>query len=404
MAEHYELFGHAILAHRQMSFEQQIRDVLVEEIQSGRWKQGEKLPEIIDLARESGFSITVMTGAFDALQHDGYVDRRGSRGNFVKSVVPGKRALGKVGILLRESQKDISAVAWYQHILLKAAEARNYTTEIAVIPDRSDPRQALVPGNIFNKRVKGVVSLTPFDAFHPFSETQEYLPYVFLCPPYEFCVPRVSVDVEFAYYELTSRMIEAGHRRIAFSYESNALDRRQAEMHLAGYRRAMAERRLPVNEDLIADSYNVNNDELVGVMNYVKNIMKMNDAVRPTALVCGSLDRAAVIADIAPVCHLFIPQELSIASIGTAALPGHFEKLMTGMLPDFDKLTKACFDVLEEYSEGGGFSKTGIMVSMNYIPGHTLMALDGSPFGEPISLQSMHDRYGIDSLSRAVHY
>jgi DNA-binding LacI/PurR family transcriptional regulator/DNA-binding transcriptional regulator YhcF (GntR family) len=400
----YELFGHQIVTHHQLTFEQQIRDVFVEEIHNGRWEVGSRLPGILALAKKSGFGTKTMYNAFEMLRKDGYVEMRGNRGTFLTSLSPSKRTVGKIGVLLTEEQRAVQLILWYQHIILNAADKRDMITEVKVLPDGMDPRQALLPGTVFNDQVAGIISLTPFDGLLPFENESRRIPYVFLCPPYESCVPKVTADVEYAYYELTHRMFDSGHRRVAFSYESVEMDRRQADMHLAGYRRAMAERGLPVDEELIERSRILSNKEdLVGVTDYLKHIVAMDGAVRPTAMVCGSLGRNTVLTSVAPLCSLDIPEQLSVASIGSAPIPGNDRKLMTGMLPDFDKMMDACFSVLDEYGKDGGVSKTNIFMQLNFVAGNTLMALNGA-HPEKNEQPDAKEMHRINSLSEAVHY
>ncbi len=404
MADNYELFGHTLVEHHQMTFEEQIRDVFVEEIHAGRWKVGDRLPGILALAKEAGFGTKTMQNAFEKLKDEGYIETQGNRGTFLKSVSPHNQTIGKIGVLLSKGQRDMQLILWYQHIILDAAGKRNYLTEVKVLPDGMEARQALLPGALFDAEVEGIISLTPFDSLLPFTEADSLIPHVFLCPPFESCVPKVTADVEFAYYELTHRMADAGHRKIAFSYESVEMDLRQADLHLAGYRRAMAERGLSIDEELISWSRELSNKEdLVGVTAYLRKIMGLEETRRPTALVCGSLGRTTVLTTIAPLCDVDIPGQLSVGSIGTAPVQGRENVLMTGMLPDFDKMMDACFDMLQEYGEKKGVSKIGTTMKLHFVPGGTLRTINGADPGKP-AFSDQQMRYGIAPLSDAVHY
>lgn len=405
MALSYELLGHKIVEHHQMTFEQQIRDVFVEEIHAGRWKIGERLPGILALAKEAGFGTKTMHNAFEKLKEEGYIESRGNRGTYLKSFSPTKKSQGSIGVLLTEEQRDMQLILWYQHIILEAADKRDYITQFKVLPEGLDPRKALLPGVLFNEEVKGIISLTPFDALLPFSDEQSRIPYVFLCPPYETCTPKVTADVEYAYYELTHRMIDAGHNRLTFSYESVEMDRRQAELHLAGFRRAMSERGLPVDESLLERSMDLRNKEdLVGVTDYLKHLVGISEENRPTAIVCGSLGRTTVLTSVAPLCGVSIPEQLSVASIGSAPIPGKEHKLMTGMLPDFDRMMDACFNVLSEYGQPGGVSKTSVYMVLNFVPGQTLRSISGATQSESLNPPDLETRLAVNSISNAVHY
>lgn len=404
MTESYELFGHRLIEHHQMTFEEQIRDVLVEEIHAGRWQVGDRLPGILALAKEGGFGTKTMQKAFEKLKAEGYIESRGNRGTYLKAVSPSRNASGRIGILFSEEQRDVQLVLWYQHIILSAAEERGYLTEVKVIPDGTDPRRALTPGALFSPEVVGIISLMPFESLLPFDEAGIRLPHVFLCPPFEVCAPKVTADVEYAYYELTHRMIDAGHEQVAFSYDTVELDRRQAEMHLAGYRRAMAERGLPVDEELIEISKPLaNKEDVVGVTDYLRRLVAMSPERRPTALVCGSLGRTTVLTTVAPLCGVEIPEQLSVGSIGTAPVRGQKNVLMTGMLPDFDKMMESCFSMLHEYRTKGSVSRICTTMKLNFVPGDTLCARNGAAPAKPVH-SGLQTRYAVEPLSEAVHY
>jgi len=79
--------------------------------------------------------------------------------------------------------------------------------------------------------------------------------------------------------------------------------------------------------------------------------------------------------------------------------------LMTGLLPDFDKMMDACFDVLAEFNDESGVSRTDIYMLMNFIPGGTLKTLtkDVQRKGQA-GARELDTGYDIASLSEAVHY
>lgn len=403
MAEGYEILGHRIVVHHQLTFEEQIRDVFVEEIHNGRWEVGDRLPGMLALAKASGFGTKTMYNAFEKLREDGYVEMRGNRGTFLKSRSPNINNKGKIGVLLREDQRSMQLILWYQHIILEAAAKRGMITEVKVLPPAMAPSDALVQGKVFGSDVQGIISLFSFEGTLSFLNDAALLPHVFLCPPYERCVPRVCADVEHAYYELTHRMIDVGHQLVAFSYESFEMDARQAEMHLSGYRRAMAERGLSVDEELIEISRSLKNDNLVEISDYLKGLIDLSDDRKPTAMVCGSLGRTTVLTNVAPLCGLDIPGQLSVGSIGTAAVAGKEGALMTGMLPDFDKMMDACFAVLDEYADEGGVSKTEIMMLFHFVPGITMKEMPGVSRGKCAD-SPIKTVLGVDAMSEAVHF
>lgn len=63
---------------------EQLQAAVTERINSGEWKPEQPLPNESDLAREFGVSSGTMRKALDALEAEGFLDRRQGRGTFVK--------------------------------------------------------------------------------------------------------------------------------------------------------------------------------------------------------------------------------------------------------------------------------------------------------------------------------
>mgnify|MGYP003331229246 CR=1 FL=1 len=64
---------------------QQIRNILIDRIQSGMWSPGCQIPPEPALANEFGVSIGTIRHAVDTLVAEGIIDRHSGSGSFVKS-------------------------------------------------------------------------------------------------------------------------------------------------------------------------------------------------------------------------------------------------------------------------------------------------------------------------------
>ena len=62
---------------------QQIRALIVRDLESGAWKPGEAIPSELDLAARFGVSQGTVRRAIDALADDNLVVRRQGKGTFV---------------------------------------------------------------------------------------------------------------------------------------------------------------------------------------------------------------------------------------------------------------------------------------------------------------------------------
>lgn len=383
-----ELFGKKIVPHHLLNFSEQIYDILVAEIELGRWNINDRLPGVMSLARELGFGTKTVQSAYDKLKQDGYVNTLGYRGTYLKSRHPQAPDIsGKIGVLVSKDQISQPLILWYEHVILLWARRKNLLTEVKILPENIDGQKIPRKGVLFEDDIAGIISLTPFHLPVRFGDAGDTFPLVFLCPPYERCAPKVCADVRDAYYDLTSRLIRYGHTRIVFSEDSVEPDARQTEMQREGYLEAMQEHRLSVDMDLLDASRAVKNTDLAGVANHLHAILAPKPRHRPTAVVAGSLGRGMVLARVAPDENIQVPQDLSIVTIGSDHLDARSGRQITGMLPDFDQMVEMCLTLLEQQRASGKSDFTEIHVRMHFLPGDTIRSINGE-HPEPSSIKS----------------
>jgi DNA-binding LacI/PurR family transcriptional regulator len=383
-----------------LNYAEQVYDILVGEIELGRWKVNERLPGVINLAKELNFGTKTIQTAYDRLKSEGYVRTLGYRGTFLKSTHPQskKKTPQKIGVLVSHEQTADPLILWYEHVILLGARRQGLVTEVKVLPSGSEVPSASQCDTIFGADCAGIISLTPFRPARRYGEQADDLPLVFLVPPYESCAPKVSADVREAYYELTSRVIRAGHRRIVFSEDSVEPDPRQTEMHREGFLAAMDEQGLAVDEKLMQDARGVVNSDLASVSAHLKRLTARGTKGRPTAVVAGSLGRAMALVRVGLLEKVDIPGDLSVVSIGTDDAGGC---KITGMLPDFDHMVDTCLAMLERQRKHGRSDYTGVDIRMHFVPGQTLRDISGNGAATEDAPDLNHDP---GTLSRVVHY
>jgi len=386
-----------------LNYAEQIYDILVAEIELGRWKINERLPGVISLAKELQFGTKTVQSAYDRLKGDGYVTALGYRGTYLKSTHPQTPvASGKIGVLVSEKQTGQPLVLWYEHVILQGARRKNLLTEVKVLPDGLDLRRANQKGAIFSEDVTGIISLSPFQMPVRFGDGIGALPIVFLCAPFERCAPKVCADVRDAYYDLTSRLIRHGHTRIVFSEDSVEPDPAQTKMHREGYLEAMEEHGLPVDRPVMKSSREVRNSEPASVAAHLKEIVRPRFFRRPTAVVAGSLGRGMALTRVAPLHKIEIPKELSVVTIGSDRLEGQGGRQITGMLPDFDLMVEMCLTMLEQQKQAGKSDFTKIHVRMHFLPGDTIRPLAASVDAHGMGLSVATINHDIQTLSQAI--
>ena len=397
------LFGKKIVSHHMLNYAEQLYDILVVEIESGRWKVGDRLPGVIQLAKELKFGTKTVQTAYDRLKLESYVITRGYRGTYLRDrPLQFGAANEKVGILISEDQVGQPLILWYEHVIIAQARRNKLMTEIRVLPADFDVRTVNERGALFGENVSGIISLTPFRMPVRFGDAPATLPIVFLCPPFENCAPKVCADVRDAYYDLTYRLIRYGHTRIIFSEDSVEPDPLQTKMHREGYLEAMKDYGLPVDKELMKAARSVRNSDPSSVEDYLKAIIRPKISNRPTALVAGSLGRGMVIARVAPLHKINIPRDLSIVTIGCDRLEGQNGGFITGMLPDFDNMVLMCLDMLDQQKTNRKSDITKIHVRMHFLSGDTHYAFNSTVEPNDKNDSNSPLNHNIQTLSQAI--
>ena len=76
-----------------LPFYVQLKDALVEQIEEGHWRPGDKIPGEVDLCRLFGVSRTVVRQALNDMAYDGIVVREKGRGTFISEPKISSRSL-----------------------------------------------------------------------------------------------------------------------------------------------------------------------------------------------------------------------------------------------------------------------------------------------------------------------
>ena len=397
------LFGKEIVPHHMLNYAVQIYDILLGEIEMGRWKINDRLPGVMSLAKELEFGTKTVQSAYDRLKQEGYLTSLGYRGTYLKSLHPRDQSVAaKIGVLISGDQLGQPLIIWYEHVIRQWARRKNLLIEVKDLPVGLDIRKANQKGVIFEEDVVGIVSLTPFRMPVRFGDASGDLPVVFLCPPFDLCAPKVCADVRDAYYDLTSRLIRYGHTRVVFSEDTVEPDPRQTKMHREGYLEAMKDHGLPVDMDLLKASRDVRNSDPASVADHLKSIVHPKARLRPTAVVAGSLGRGMALIRVAPIHKIVIPRDLSVVTIGSDRLEGQGGRQITGMLPDFDHMVEMCLAILDQQRESGKSNFTKIHVRMHFVPGDTIRVL--TPQSEQSGAENdvTPANHDIQTLSQAV--
>ena len=276
----------------------QVYASLRQRIDTGEFPPGTALPAERQLVKDYGVSRITIVKAMDALEREGLIERQQGRGTFVTETESTNGSSGQprsIGYLpggLLHSyfygiQMGIADIASREQCFL----------HIIGSLDRKSTRDEALLAMIVNS-VDGLIAYPlpnnrDVPLYHRLVEAG--LPLVMVDRYYaEIEADYVTFDDEQAGYELTTALIERGHKRIAIMthYEVDASSIRH---RIAGYRHAINEHGLSANNDLIwLDVYaNLRPGRgLMGDSSMTTNLHAHLEEFQPTAIVAVNHDVA----------------------------------------------------------------------------------------------------------------
>jgi DNA-binding LacI/PurR family transcriptional regulator len=367
------LLGHPIVRSSQILLVDQIHDILCEEIHAGRWAIGEKLPSMMTMANQCQVSRMPVQQAIEQLGAEGYVRQENRSGIYLESITPKGQPLGVMGIVLHsnpKNERELEHLGYEQmlvHRFMKFAADRNYQTRVVYAAEDQDWSELNRVGAIFDKDVKGIVSLVPFARGDIGGLDEDRIPLVFWCEPDHRSAPCVASDYEMAFYHLTCDLIERGHQQIApFAWPGYTAELNRT--FFRGYRRAIVEAGLPIREDLYDQTLEIGKRDTLACQSFIK---EQSDI---TAYACMCHERGDQVTQALTALGMRIPGQISVAcaSPDQSALSVGLKMSGVGFSPE--KEIEMCFDLLRQQNLSREWSIGTVLLSPFSIKGGTIAA------------------------------
>lgn len=383
-APHGMLYGQPIFAEGTVSLLDQVYDILRGLIQQGKWELGERLPGITTLSNEANVSRSTVQRAFDRLAEEGYILQRDRQGSFLRARYLSDQSQGSVGLVISRGLErgNLTAPDKYsleqQHAFHEEAARRGYSVETLYLDPMESFSVARHQRRGFSDGILGIFlmsGMTSHDQWHGGPLGPDEKPIInFSTKAY----PCVSSNTYFGVYQLSRRVIAAGHRRIAVfcdpAYpvpippEVERVHQGTLEDNiLTPHRRAMREAGLEVYEESIEWSRQLPYSSLASTREFLE---RFADASCILAL-RGSPPNVKAIAD---MLGRRVPEDLSIVSASArfAMDPAHPERLFSGYRYPWEKIAAKGFDILEEFLRRGDCETLELLIRPEFIEGHSL--------------------------------
>lgn len=217
----------------------------------------------------------------------------------------------------------------YQHLISSTLQY-GFTTTIAIMEDQQIESNA-IPDAITLNRPDGIVAMGPFPKLYLQHLSQQGLPCMQLdASENELQLPAVMTNNYINSYKITHHLILKGHSKIGFVGTRSNFDNITDRFY--GFKRAMLESQLPINEDWILDD----RDEQSG---------RMFDAIAlperlPTAFVCNCDAAAYLLYNTLRTQGIKVPQDVSLVGYDNYLYGVDFANDLTTINVDLKKMAE----------------------------------------------------------------
>jgi len=345
------LLGHPITNTAQISLADQIYDALCTEIFAKRWKPGDKLPSLTEIAKHSGCSRMPAQQALERLVADGYINNVPRSGLFLGDTLPkDRRILGTIGILVRvqhATEQDVEFLGFEQlliHRLMSEIENYNYKPQIVYAHKGDDLTAVQKNGSVF-KDVKGIISLFTFPCDGRRALKDGEVPIVFWCIPDHRCTPCVASDYEFAIYQLTKTVISRNHSEI-YPVPCSLLRGYVANRYWNGYARAMRDAGLEPQETFYRQCSEIPTRDSKQLQE------QLSQVGTGTAYICFSEPRAEEVISYLTDAGVKVPEQVSVVGANAPADPIVGELHLTGIGYSPENEIETCIRLLKDQMRG----------------------------------------------------
>lgn len=293
---------------------------LVEDIESGRYPPGSRLPAEIDLAAGHGVSRGTLRQALATLRSQGIIEPVPGRGSYVTLGSPNRpeRRRKVVGVVVP------SVAQPYVPDLLSWIEDELHRHGYSMLVGSSGSTREQQAGRVHRILDEGASGLIAYPVdYEPDPALFGHLgdrgfPVVLIDRHLVgLAMDAVLPDNVGGAYAAVSHLASLGHRRIAFVSTDNLTTTSVAE-RLQGYQQALAAHDIPIDDRLICAELPVTSrwprEVTAGVKGHAARIGRFLERQRPTAVFTLHDYLAADVLEAASDLGLRVPDELALAS------------------------------------------------------------------------------------------
>lgn len=294
----------------------EIANIFVEKIKNGELRRGDRLPSEETLQRQFQVSRQTVRNAMQVLEIDGYISRRRGSGSYVLwEDIPRERTVG-VLVAYMSSYIYPDIVRGIEQILTTKGYGMDLGLSHYSLGYERRYLTRMLEMNVSGVIVEGVKSALPNPNLDLYEELRRReIPVVFIHNFYnEFPATAILMEDEELSYQLTYKLIRAGHSRIMGCFKYDDV---QGLKRYLGYARAMTENGFPFEENYVF-WFGGFSMESPSTIDTYSDIPVFDDICRKipeaTALVCYNDLIAAGIIKKMNMMGYSVPEDISIVS------------------------------------------------------------------------------------------
>ena len=286
----------------------QLQTWLIEQIDQGVFKPGDKIPTEDELSKLTGLARATIRQAIQNLVNMGHLLRKKRLGTFVVDVQIAKDKKTIVGILIPDIR------AGYAPVLARGAEDEAAKSKHSLILCNTDDlyvKADFHADRLIDQSVSGVIfvpTAAPDEKNHIIVEKflRKNIPVVLadrLIPGMD--VDYVTTDNFQGAYNLTKYLIDKGHTHIALTLSNRFTSERD---RYEGYKKALTDHSIPIDSNIIAihDGPYAEKPYLA----YARRLLKISRHI--SAIFAGQDRVAYLIYSVAEEMGISIPKDLSL--------------------------------------------------------------------------------------------
>ncbi len=327
---------------------QKIIETLKDQINSGIWAEGAKLPSESQLMAEFNTSRITVTRALKELELTGVIYREKGRGSFVASKE--SRNSKVISLIIPHKADFFSGGQQYVRSVYNYCQQCGYLCSVHY-SEQSSKKERAILSDVLNHRVSGIIlypiSNKNIDIISNIMITGS--PIVLLDRKLEEVdIPVIESDNYEGALDAVNYLLNMGHTRIAFV---GAKESRTVGERYRGYCSALISAGIPIDRDLVFTHYdNIHSDDQQEILtpeeasSVIERLVSLEDTV--TAVFCANDIIAVRLIKAAEKKGLKVPEDISFVGFDNISYISDDDLVLTSVEQDFDQIGKSSVDLL----------------------------------------------------------